>query len=121
MVPKQPGRTYAADKTMQSVAWINRYSSLYGDKMPDHETIQLPSSMCKGDVYDLMSEDIRDIGDVVISKSHFYKSWKVHFPNVGIPKVWWHSFVDFNAKAKTFTFTLKVKCDIVSIYICTAL
>ena len=55
--------------------------------MPDRMAVHLPSFLTHGMVYGRMREELEQIGEGVISSSHFYNLWASEFPYVSIPKV----------------------------------
>ena len=70
-----------------SMAWLEQFGADFGDKMPDSEKVNLPSSMTRNDVYDRMTVELRDMGDDFCSKSVFFKLWRKDYKNIVIPKV----------------------------------
>ena len=50
-------------KVQVSMAWLEKFSSEFGDKMPDSDRIHLPSSMSRKDVYDRMYTKLTEAGE----------------------------------------------------------
>ena len=79
-----------AIKHSTAIAWMERYFSRIGDKMPHLQQIHLPNFLSKKMVYDLMVQDLVDQGmckSQIISSSHFLAVWRDEFCNYIIPKV----------------------------------
>lgn len=64
-----------------SRAWMSKFFCSLGDYQPDTGEIHLPP-MAQQDVYDEM---VVDLGDLAISKTHFYNVWQTEYPDVKIP------------------------------------
>ena len=79
-----------SSKYSTASAWMQRYFSRIGDRMPHIEQIHLPHFLSKKIVYELMVQDLIDEGlckESIISSSHFYAIWRQEFRNCIIPKV----------------------------------
>lgn len=74
-------------KTLKAIAWMSNYFKKVGDMMPDRMVTHLPSCLTLQGIYDHMKEELEQDTKDVISKSQFYKVWKLYFSNVLIPKV----------------------------------
>ena len=81
-----------SDKYTTAAAWMERYFSRIGDKMPHIQQTHLPHFMSRKMVYELMVQDLIDQGVCkpdIISSSHFYALWKDKFRYCIIPKVFY--------------------------------
>lgn len=74
-------------KTFEAIAWMSNYFKKVGDMMPDRMVTHLPTCLTLQGIYDHMKDELQLRAKDVISKSQFYKVWKLHFSNVLIPKV----------------------------------
>ena len=74
-------------KVQVSMAWLEKFSSEFGDKMPDSDRIHLPSSMSRKDIYDRMCAELTEAGDKPSSLTRFLYLWRTDHKNISIPKV----------------------------------
>lgn len=75
------------EKYQSAKAWMSHYFNQIGDRMPHIEQLHLPCFLSKKSIYDMMSQDFREDGCEIISRSHYYKLWNTEFTHVSIPKV----------------------------------
>ena len=74
-------------KVQISMSWLEKFSSEFGDKMPDSNKIHLPSSMSRKDVYDRMVAELTEAGETPCSLTRFLFLWRKEHKNISIPKV----------------------------------
>ena len=90
VAPSKSQPQFKSPKRDDAYAWMERYFSRIGDKMPHIQQIHLPYFLSKKAVYEFLVQDFTLLGfqsDEIISRSHFYALWKKEFPNCIIPKV----------------------------------
>ena len=78
-----------SQKTNEAVAWMTNYFDLVADRLPHRMVVHLPSNLSKVGIYQRMIVDFKTRSQHrnIVSKSHFFKLWDDHFPQVTIPKV----------------------------------
>nr|XP_054753079.1 uncharacterized protein LOC129258865 isoform X1 [Lytechinus pictus] len=70
-------------KTLNAKMQLNTVASSCGDRMPDQESIHLPPSFTRKEVY----RTVTDINDDVCSESHFKSVWRKEQHQIRIPKI----------------------------------
>lgn len=79
------GMRYTSVSTSNVISWMS--FKKVGDRMPMKEAINLPSCLCKQDVFTIACEDLTKAGLEVCGRSTFFRVWTSRFGNVVIPKV----------------------------------
>ena len=70
-----------------AIGWMHKFV-MHTDAMPTNGLRNLPSCLTKSAVYNIYAEETRKANRPVLAMSTFlYNMWKVHFPDVVIPKV----------------------------------
>ena len=90
VAPSKCQPQFKSPKRDDAYAWMDRYFSRIGDKMPHIQQTHLPYFLSKKAVYEFLVQDFVLLGfqsDEILSQSHFYALWKKEFPNCIIPKV----------------------------------
>jgi hypothetical protein len=73
--------------TNTALAWMHDLFSKHGDCMPDRDTIHIPDSFSRREIYNLYKgydEDVEGKGNF-ITYAYFTRIWKKQFNNVCIP------------------------------------
>ena len=70
--------------TLSAMTWLQKYAKERGDRMPHSNDILLPYKTTKIAVYHAYR---RDCGKRPSCRSHFFKLWKDHFPQLKIKEV----------------------------------
>ena len=99
--PLNGGRCYDSSrvgfrsrKVGMAMAWLEKFASEFGDKMPDSNQVHLPSALTRKDVYHRMLEEVGSGSDEnVCSLSYFLNLWRAEHKNIVIPKVNLHEIV----------------------------
>ena len=84
------GRKRVNTKKESVAAWMERYFTLIGDKMPDSKQIHLPSWKTQKDIHAHYCQDMQLCGieqEEISGISTFYKIWTEQFAHVVIPEV----------------------------------
>lgn len=72
-----------SEKIVEAISWIQQFSSVHGDRMPDSNKIMLPYKTEKFSIYSSYKQE-KEKG---VSKTSFYRIWKTHFPHLKIKQV----------------------------------
>lgn len=74
-------------KAASTIAWVRYFATLYGDKMPDAETVHLPSCLTINNIFATCKDELSANGEEACSESHFYHLWKTALADIKIPAV----------------------------------
>ncbi|XP_053389791.1 uncharacterized protein LOC128552757, partial [Mercenaria mercenaria] len=69
-------------KSLECIAWLESYATMFADRMPNSRDILLPYKTIKRHVYETYVREV----DSCVSESTFYGVWTKHFPNLKIKK-----------------------------------
>ncbi|XP_053384492.1 uncharacterized protein LOC128550135 isoform X2 [Mercenaria mercenaria] len=96
---KPVGKT--TPKVQTATVWLIEYANKYADKLPNSTKLHLPSCLTKDSIYNIMTEELEDKEEEIVSKSHFYYIWRTCLSHIAIPPTSRFSKCNTCSKIKT--------------------